>query len=74
MNLEATNGARNRQAKLTAEQARYIYLNRHLKAKQLADQFGVHHSVVYRVWNRTKCRDETQDLMEMKHGDDTSVY
>lgn len=63
MNLEATNGARNRQAKLTAEQARYIYLNRHLKAKQLADQFGVHHSVIYHIWNRRKYREETESLM-----------
>jgi DNA invertase Pin-like site-specific DNA recombinase len=60
MYLNKTSGVLSPNAKLTESQVREIYDRFGESAKKLAAEYGVHQSVVYRIWKRRAYRWETK--------------
>lgn len=61
--LEETGGTLSRNAKLSDDEVRTIFLARGVKtSKVLAAEYGVHHSTVCKIWRREAYRRETEGL------------
>jgi DNA invertase Pin-like site-specific DNA recombinase len=57
--LDDTRGTKSPNAKLTESQAMDIHNRRGESAVKLANEYGIHRSIIYRIWNKKAYRMET---------------